>query len=77
LPHRTTLVLRGWIGYKYLKVFMIDDGDRMKKRIFLSFFYGLLVLLMVMGTAHAQKQPKAFTVLYTNNINGEIDPCPT
>jgi len=56
---------------------MIDDGDRMKKRIFLSFFYGLLVLLMVMGTAHAQKQPKAFTVLYTNNINGEIDPCPT
>jgi hypothetical protein len=26
---------------------------------------------------HAQKSPKALTLLYSNNINGEIDPCPT
>jgi len=26
---------------------------------------------------HAQKPAKTFTLLYTNNINGEIDPCPT
>ena len=48
----------------------------MKKVCFFSFFYGL-VILMIMGTAHAQKQPKTLTILYTNNINGEIDPCPT
>ncbi len=26
---------------------------------------------------HAQPQPKTLTLLYTNNINGEIDPCPS
>jgi len=56
---------------------MIGDGERMKKRIFISFFYGLMVLLMIMGTVHAQKQPKNLTILYTNNINAEIDPCPS
>ncbi len=25
----------------------------------------------------AQKSPKTLTLLYSNNINGEIDPCPT
>jgi hypothetical protein len=27
--------------------------------------------------SHAQKLPKRLTLLYSNNINGEIDPCPT
>jgi len=27
--------------------------------------------------SHAQKLPKTLTLLYSNNINGEIDPCPT
>lgn len=36
---------------------------------------GLLFLLNF--STHAQKPPKTFTVLYSNNINGEIDPCPT
>jgi hypothetical protein len=27
--------------------------------------------------SHAQKSPKTLTLLYSNNINGEIDPCPT
>jgi hypothetical protein len=26
---------------------------------------------------YAQKSPKTMTLLYSNNINGEIDPCPT
>ena len=26
---------------------------------------------------HAQKLPKSLTLLYSNNMNGEIDPCPT
>jgi len=25
----------------------------------------------------AQKSPKILTLVYSNNINGEIDPCPT
>ena len=25
----------------------------------------------------AQKSPKALTLVYSNNMNGEIDPCPT
>ncbi len=56
---------------------MIDDGNRMKKVWLLSFFYGILILVMITGTAHAQKPPRALTILYTNNINSEIDPCPT
>jgi hypothetical protein len=27
--------------------------------------------------SQAQKSPKTLTLLYSNNINGEIDPCPT
>ena len=27
--------------------------------------------------SYAQKSPKTLTLLYSNNINGEIDPCPT
>ncbi len=26
---------------------------------------------------YAQKFPKALTLVYSNNINSEIDPCPT
>ena len=26
---------------------------------------------------HAQKSPSTLTLVYSNNINGEIDPCPT
>jgi len=27
--------------------------------------------------SHAQKSPQTLTLVYSNNINGEIDPCPT
>ncbi len=26
---------------------------------------------------HAQKAPTSLTLLYSNNFNGEIEPCPT
>ena len=26
---------------------------------------------------HAQKTPTSLTLLYSNNFNGEIEPCPT
>jgi len=29
------------------------------------------------GSSSAQKPAKHLTLLYGNNINGEIDPCPT
>jgi len=51
--------------------------NRVKKRWFLIVIFGLGILLIITGSSHAQKQPKALTILYTNNINGEIDPCPT
>jgi len=51
--------------------------NRMKKAWFLSVFFGLGILLVITGSPYAQKQPKSLTILFTNNINGEIDPCPT
>ncbi len=40
-----------------------------------------LVLALWMGfyphALHAQGSPKAFSLVYSNNLNGEIDPCPT
>jgi hypothetical protein len=38
-----------------------------------------LVFLFVVQvyTSHAQKTGRPLTLLYSNNINGELDPCPT
>jgi len=45
------------------------------------FVIGVLVLgfflLFNESPSHAQKLPKTLTLVYSNNINGEIDPCPT
>jgi hypothetical protein len=46
---------------------------------------GLLIVVFLLGClliiynlpAHAQKPPKALTILYSNNLNGEVEPCPT
>ncbi len=42
---------------------------------------GVLVLGVFLflnaSPSHAQKSPKTLTLVYSNNINGEIDPCPT
>jgi len=50
----------------------------MRKTWFFLSVFGLITLLMITGLpSHAQKSPKTLTLLYSNNINGEIDPCPT
>jgi hypothetical protein len=45
------------------------------------FVIGVLVLGCFLffnaSPSHAQKSPKTLTLVYSNNINGEIDPCPT
>jgi len=62
------------MGYKYFYLKM----DRMKGKWLVI---GVLVLgfFLVFNTlpSHAQKSSKTLTLLYSNNINGEIDPCPT
>jgi membrane-bound acyltransferase YfiQ involved in biofilm formation len=62
------------MGYKYfyLKV------NKMKGKWF-------VISILVLGSfslfnpspSHAQKAVTTLTLLYSNNINGEIDPCPT
>jgi hypothetical protein len=62
------------MGYKYF----YRKGNGMKKKWFLI---GVLVLgsFLVFHALpiRAQKLPKALTLVYSNNMNGEIDPCPT
>ena len=50
----------------------------MKGRLFLIVILisGFFLILSTFPS-HAQKQPKTLTILYSNNLNGEIDPCPT
>jgi hypothetical protein len=46
-----------------------------------SFVIGVLVLGFFLHfntlASQAQKSSKTLTLLYSNNINGEIEPCPT
>jgi len=50
----------------------------MKGKLFVIWvlILGFLLAYSVFPT-HAQKLPKTHTLLYSNNVNGEIDPCPT
>jgi hypothetical protein len=34
-------------------------------------------LFFYVSPSRAQKSPKILTLVYSNNINGEVDPCPT
>ena len=47
---------------------------KVKSLLMITFIIGLLLLGLRLGSA--QDFPKSLTLLYTNNINGEIDPCP-
>jgi hypothetical protein len=46
---------------------------------------GLIIFCLCLGflwvvhvlPLHAQKAPKTLTLLYSNNLNGETDPCPS
>jgi len=67
------LVFKGLIGYKYF----LEVKEMKSKRFWtILFLSGSLLILLALPT-HAQKQARTLTILYSNNINGEIDPCPT
>jgi len=61
------------MGYKYfLRVNFMKEKWFVIGVLALGFF-----LLFNTFPSYAQKSPKTLTLLYSNNINGEIDPCPT
>jgi hypothetical protein len=41
------------------------------------FLFGSLLILHGFNSHAQQKATKNITIVYSNNINGEIDPCPT
>jgi len=47
----------------------------------MGFVAGALILGFILGVQasplHAQAAGKTLSLLYSNNMNGEIDPCPT
>jgi hypothetical protein len=50
----------------------------MKPKWFLAVGTGLVLFLVIQGaTLQAQKTGKPLSLIYSNSINGEIDPCPT
>ena len=52
----------------------INDIERLS---FLTILFVCLFLVLSNLPSIAQEDFKSLTVLYTNNINAEIDPCPT
>ncbi len=40
-------------------------------------FLFMLISLIGASPTHGQSHGKSLTLVYSNNINGEIDPCPT
>jgi len=59
----------------------LNPIQRRKMKTIKIQFIALLVLGflgMNLGyPCHAQKPLNTLTILYSNNINGEVDPCPT
>ena len=47
------------------------------KRLIAVFFLLGSCLVVNVFSSHAQEPSRKLTLLYTNNINGEIDPCPS
>jgi hypothetical protein len=62
------------MGYKYFYL----EVNGMKEKWFLIgvLALGSFLVFHVLPT-RAQKSPKTLTLVYSNNMNGEIDPCPT
>ena len=46
------------------------------KRLVAVFFLLGIYLIVHTLSSHAQEPSRKLTLLYTNNINAEIDPCP-
>jgi len=50
----------------------------MKSKVLLITLFLLGSFLILAGfSSQAQNHAKSLTLLYSNNLNGEIDPCPT
>jgi hypothetical protein len=47
-----------------------------KKLVWVAAALGFLLIIQI-DTLLAQKTGKTLSVIYSNNINGEVDPCPT
>jgi len=60
--------------YKY---FYLEVNGMKGKRFLISVLALGSFLAFHALPAHAQKSPKALTLVYSTNLNGEIDPCPT
>ncbi len=52
------------------------DGMKVKSLLIIAFFLGFLLVIHEFSS-QAQQPTKSLTILYSNNLNGEIDPCPT
>lgn len=58
-------------------IFVQKVGAMKEKWLAIGFWVLGCFLFLSAFPSHAQKSPKTLTLLYSNNINGEIDPCPT
>ena len=67
------LVFKGLIGYKYF----LEVKEMKSKRFWTTLFLSGSLLIFLALPSHAQKETRTLTILYSNNINGEIEPCPT
>ena len=47
------------------------------KRLLTILTAACFVFVAFVPFSHAQKAPRGLTIIYSNNINGELDPCPT
>jgi hypothetical protein len=69
-----SLVFEGRMRYKCF----YSEVTAMKGKWLFIVAFVLGLHWMVSGIpVHAQKPAKTLTLLYSNNINGEIEPCPT
>ena len=64
-----------------LKIFqlivILKQIKKTERRIFLTIFIVCLFLSLSKPPSLARENFKSLTLIYTNNINAEIDPCPT
>lgn len=59
-----------------MEVFL-RSAKEMKKSLPMVFLLWVFAGLTGYGLLRAETEPRALTLVYSNNINGEIEPCPT
>jgi len=65
------------MGYKYFEISPIEVLPMKRESFFVALFCMGILWVMLAFPLHAQNPPKNLTLLYGNNFNGEIEPCPT